>query len=60
MVRGMGMPEATWMPKQEINPENWFTTAPTAEQEPQQDTTKMCDVHYSPEGIACCAGVKGD
>lgn len=42
------------------NPEedkkHWFTTAPTAPQEKQDDVTTTHDIHYTPEGIPCCCG----
>lgn len=38
----------------------WFPTAPTAEQEPQEDVVTTHNVYYNSEGIACCEGVQGD
>jgi hypothetical protein len=39
---------------------NWCITAPTAEQEPQQDVVTTHDIYYE-NGIACCTGdSKGD
>jgi len=38
------------------NTASWFTTAPTAEQEAQQDTVTTYDVTYSSDGIARCYG----
>lgn len=36
----------------------WFPTAPTATEEKQDDVVTTHDVTYSPDGIACCSGVK--
>lgn len=39
---------------------DWFTTAPTAPEEAQEDTTTTYVVTRNAEGIACCSGDKGN
>lgn len=53
------VPEVPLSTDQSYDAKTWFTTAPTASQEAQEDTTSIHDVTYSSDGYACC-GEKGN